>query len=292
MRHIRILSLLLIAMYLFVAAAHADVIYGPGLYRAEAAKGYEQAEVLAKKLGVELTDGVPLYKPANPQPLNAYMVVDPQCEVGIDRDDIYKVSDKGLIPEITGYLDQWIDNIQAASGGTIRFVGDPYDADILVSARQSFKRYGEYSGGGMNAEGYSCTVQLTARQLSDRNNSVSLTMTNDPQDTVTLRGSGRFWKTPPRLTDGDKLTAFVNTIMGWYGYGAQKGSKGAPVKRIQQSLIHRYFLGGSADGSFGAQTERGLMALQEAYSLDKTGVVDGKTLIAVYYDHGAVDAVG
>ncbi len=242
-------------------------------------------------MGVGLTDGMPLYKPANAQPLNAYMVVDPECEVGIDRDDIYRVGDKGLIPEITGWLEQWIDDIQQASGGVIRFVGDPNDADVLVSACQSFRLYGEYAGGGMSAEGYSCTVKLTAVQLSNPEKSVALTQTSDPGETVTLRGNGRFWKTPPVLAGSDRLTAFVNTVMGWYGYGVQKGSKGAPVKRVQQGLIRRYFLGGSADGSFGPRTESAVMSLQEAYSLEKTGIVDRRTLVAVYYDHGAVDAI-
>jgi hypothetical protein len=291
MKRKTIFLLALAALLMLSVAVQADVTAGQGLDRVEAAKGYEQAEVLAARLGVGLTDGVPLYTPTHAQPLNAYMVVDPQCEVGIDRDDMYPVSEKGLIPEITDCLDRWIDDIQQASAGAIRFVADPNDADILVGVRQSFKRYGEYSGGGMSAEGYSCTVRLTARQLSDTDNSVSFAQTSDPQETVTLRGDGRFWKTPPRLTDGDGLTAFVNAIMGWYGYDAQKGSNGAAVKRVQQSLIQRGFLGGSADGSFGPRTEGAIMALQEAYSLEKTGVIDGRTLLAVYYDHAAVDAL-
>jgi hypothetical protein len=280
-----------VGLLLLTLAARADVIYGPGLNRVEAGKGYQQAQALAEQMGVELADGMPLYKPANAQPLNACMVVHPQCEVGIDRDDIYPVSEKGLIPEITDYLDRWIDDIQSASGGTIRFVADPNDADVLVSARQRFRLYGEYSGGGMSAEGYACTVQLTARQLSDKDNRVSLTLTSRPQDTVALRGNGRFWKTAPKLSGSDELDAFVGNIMTWYGYGARTGSKGAGVRRIQQSMIRRYFLGGKADGSFGPRTEAALKSLQEAYSLEKTGVVDGKTLIAVYYDHAAVDDV-
>ena len=291
MRLNRSILLILAVLLLAAFAAGADVIYGTGPYREEAGKGYEQAQALAQRLGVDLTDGMPLYKPANGQPLNAYMVVDPRCEVGIDGDDFYPVSEKGLIPEITDYLDQWIDDIQSASGGVIRFVADPNSADVLVSACQSFKRHGQYSGGGMSAEGYACTVQLTARQLSDKDNRVSLTLTSRPQDTVALRGNGRFWKTAPKLAGSDELDAFVGNIMTWYGYGAQTGSKGDGVRRIQQSLIRRYFLGGKADGSFGPRTEAALKSLQEAYSLEKTGVVDGKTLIAVYYDHAAVDDV-
>lgn len=276
--------LALAALLTLLVTVQADVAPEPGPDRAEAAKGYEQAEALAARLGVGLTDGVPLYTPTHAQPLNAYMVVDPQCEVGIDRDDMYPVSEKGLIPEITDYLDRWIDDIQKACAGAIRFVADPNDADILVSARQSFKRYGEYSGGGMSAEGYACTVTLTARQLSDTANTAGLTLTNAPQNTVALRGNGRFWKTAPQLTGTDRLDGFVKTIMGWYGYGAQKGSKGAPVKRIQQCLIDRGFLTGSADGSFGSKTEAAVNALQEACGLVQTGFVDARTLIEIYFN--------
>ena len=291
MKYIRMLAIALAVALLPAAAVRAEEIHGAGLNRAQGGNGYEQAQALAEGMGVGLTDGMPLYKPANPQPLNAYMVVDPQCEVGIDGDDIYPVSEKGLIPEITDYLDRWIGDIQSASGGTIRFVVDPNDADVLVSARQRFKRYGEYSGGGMSAEGYACTVQLTAVQLSDASNTATLTLTSTPQQTVTLRSNGRFWKTPPMLAGSDQMDAFVGSVMCWYGYGARTGAKGAPVKRVQQSLIDRNYLGGKADGSFGPRTEGALKALQAAYGLEETGVVDGRTLAALYYDPDAVGAV-
>lgn len=290
MRRKALLLLALAALLALLVTVQADAALGPGLDRVEAAKGYEQAEVLAARLGVGLTDGVPLYTPTDPQPLNAYMVVDPQCEVGIDRDDMYPVSEKGMVPEITDYLDRWIDDIQKASAGAIRFVADPNDADILVSARQSFRRYGEYSGGGMSAEGYACVVTLTARQLSDATNTAGLTLTNAPQNTVTLRGNGRFWKTAPLIAGTDKLDSFVKTIMGWYGYGAQKGSKGGPVKRIQQCLIDRGFLSGGADGSFGAKTEAAVNALQKARGLVETGFVDARTLIEIYFNTDETDA--
>ena len=284
MRRKTIYLLALAALLTLPVAVQADVNARQGLDRVEAAKGYEQAEALATRLGVGLTDGVPLYTPTHAQPLNAYMVVDPQCEVGIDRDDMYPVSEKGLIPEITDCLERWSDDIEKASAGAIRFVADPNDADILVGVRQSFKRYGEYSGGGMSAEGYACTVTLTGRQLSDTDNTASLVLTNAPQNTVTLRGNGRFWKTAPQLAGTDKLDAFVKTVMGWYGYGARKGSKGASVKRIQQCLIDRGFLGGGADGSFGPKTETAVNALQAACGLVETGFVDARTLTEIYFN--------
>ena len=292
MKHNRTIILILaLALLLVGTAGCADVIYGPGLYRSEAAVAYEQAEALAEQLGIGLTDGAPLYKPANAQPLNAYLVVDPQCEVGIDRDDMYPVSEKGLVPEITACLEQWIGDIQSASGGVIRFVADPNDADVLVSACQSYKLYGTYSGGGMTAEGYACTVTLKAWQLTNTGNTASFTAIRVPDDTVTLRGGGKFWKVAPDLTETDQLNEFVTAIMTWYGFGAQRGSKGAGVRAVQSSLIRRSFLGGSADGDFGPRTEAAVMAMQEAYSLPKTGIVDGKTLVGVFYDHAAVDAL-
>jgi peptidoglycan hydrolase-like protein with peptidoglycan-binding domain len=72
--------------------------------------------------------------------------------------------------------------------------------------------------------------------------------------------------------------------MGWYGYGARKGSKGASVKRIQQCLIDRGFLGGGADGSFGPKTETAVNALQAACGLVETGFVDARTLTEIYFN--------
>jgi peptidoglycan hydrolase-like protein with peptidoglycan-binding domain len=128
-------------------------------------------------------------------------------------------------------------------------------------------------------------VSLTGRQLSDTDNTASLVLTNAPQNTVTLRGNGRFWKTAPQLAGTDKLDAFVKTVMGWYGYGARKGSKGASVKRIQQCLIDRGFLDGGADGSFGPKTENAVNALQAAFGLVETGFVDARTLIEIYFNN-------
>ena len=78
MKYIRMLAMALAIALLPVAAVRAEVTYGTGMNRAGGGHGYEQAQALAEQMGVELTDGLPLYKPADPQPLNAYMVVDPQ----------------------------------------------------------------------------------------------------------------------------------------------------------------------------------------------------------------------
>ena len=40
----------------------------------------------------------PVFVVRRPQPMNAYMVIDPDCQVGIDGDDMYPVDEKGLTP--------------------------------------------------------------------------------------------------------------------------------------------------------------------------------------------------
>lgn len=284
MKRIRIIALILAVAVLLAGAALSEDACGPGLVRAAGATGYAQAGELAGRYGVALTDGAPLYAPAHPQPMNAYMVVDAECQVGIDGDDLYAVAEKGLIPEITGYLEAWMGEIEAASGGAIRFVADPDDADVLVAARQSFEYYGQYSGGGLSAEGYACVVTLTARQLTDPDNRCALTETRTPEETVTLHGGARFWKTPPVLKDTDKLYRFACDILQWYGFGAKRGDRGAGVAAAQRALIDRGLLTGSADGSFGPKTEAAMKRLQEARGLSPCEYVDLETLLALYYD--------
>ena len=292
MRTIRALALAITLMMLAVGAfAEAPVeVVGPGLSRAAAGRGCAQATDLDARYGVPVSDGVTLYAPADPQPLNAYMVTDPACQVGIDRDDMYLVSEKGLVPEISAYLAEWMGEIEAASGGLIRFVEDPDEADVLVIACQSYKYYGQYSGEGLSAEGYSCTVTFEARQLSNPAQRCTFTRTRTPEETVGLRGGGRFWKTPPELENTDELAAFAGQIAGWYGFGAQKGSRGDGVAELQQALADRGYLDDAADGDFGPRTEAALMRLQADYGLEQTGVADIQTTLAAYYDQASFDA--
>ena len=285
MKYIKaIIVVLTTALLLAGAAGYADeAAHAPGLERDEGGAGYERAAALAERYGVELADGLPLYAPARPQPMNAYMVTSPQCQLGIDGDGMYLVDEAGLVPEITGYLEAWMGDIEAQSGGLIRFVADPDDADVLVSACQTFKYYGQYSGGGMSAEGYACAVALTAVRLSAPDDRASLTALREPEATVTLHGGAQFWKVPPELAGTDRLAQFTAAILGWYGGGAQKGDKGPGVKALQQALADRGFLTGGVDGDFGGQTEAAVRALQESCGLESTGVVDAATLAAVYY---------
>ena len=265
--------------------------YDPGLDRPYRAYGYRTAQDLAEQYGVGLTDGAPLYVPAHPQPLNAFLVTRADCEVGIDRDGMYPVSEKGLVPDIADHLKEWMDEISEESGHAIRFVEDPDDADVLVCASENFEYYGEYTGAGIRASGYSCVVTLTARQLTNPANTASLNAKKEPGSTASVRGSGNFWKTPPEIDGTQKLTDFVNDVLGWYGSDAKKGSQGEGVKALQQSLIDRGFLEGTADGSFGPKTQAAVKLLQSAYGLEETGEVDRRTLVAAYFSEAAVGAV-
>ena len=283
MKHLRIFALALAAALLLAGAGLGEAAFGPGLIRTAAGRGCEQAAALAEKYGVALTDDRPLYVPARPQPMNAFMVTHPDCQVGIDGDGMYLVREKGLIPEITGYLERWMGDIEAASGGAIRFVADPDDADVLIVAKQSYDFYGEYAGSGLTAQGYACTVGLTAVQLTHPENRYGVTETRRPEDTVSLRSDAPFWKTPPELSGTDKLDMLVENILGWYGLGARNGSKGDGVRALQQALIDRGFLNDRADGQFGPKSEAALKLLQERCGLEQSGAADVQTLVAAYY---------
>lgn len=171
----------------------------PGLTRSEPGLGYMQADQLAEQYGIRLKNGLPLYTPASPQPLNAYMVTHPDCEVGIDRDGMYKVRDKGLVASITKHLEKWMGAIEEQSQGAIRFVEKPDDADILVVANQSYFFHASYRGGGMVAHGHGCLIRLEAQQLTGAKGHVELEKKITPGQTVSLRGGGDFWEKPPEL---------------------------------------------------------------------------------------------
>lgn len=251
--------------------------------RAPTKRGFMEADKLAKQYGVELTKGVPLYTPKSPQPLNAYMVTHPECEVGINRSGRYKVSEKGLVPSITDELKEWMVEIEEQSQGLIRFVGSPDNADILIVAKQSYFFHGNYRGGGITSKGYGCSVRLEAVRLTASVKSAVLSMKNTPGKKVSTYSSSEFWMLPPELEETKEFRNFVKTMLGWYGYGAAKGSKGAGVTALKTALVARGLLS-EATGAFNAKTKEAIMQLQKMKGLDVTGKVDGKTLLALYYD--------
>lgn len=273
------LALLLCAV-LFVCAGQA----ADGFTRVPAKKAYMQAEKLAEQYGIKLTDGLPLYAPKSPQPLNAYMVTHPECEVGINRDGMYKVSEKGLVSSITKYLKEWMGEIEKQSEGAIRFVASPDNADILVVAKQSYFFHGNYRGGGRTVKGYGCRVQLQAKRLTVPGQNTALNMKKTPGQRESISGGSKFWKHPPELEGTKELQKFVQDILGWYGYGAVQGGKADSVGAVQQALISRGLLEGGESGSFDTPTVEAVKRLQEMKGLETTGKLDEKTLIALYYD--------
>lgn len=257
----------------------------PGLSRVPSStRGYMQAEDLAKQYGISLSEsGVPMYTPKSPQPLNAYMVTHPECEVGINKDGMYMVSEKGLVNSITKYLTEWMGEIEEQSQGAIRFVENPDDADIIIVAKQSYFFHADYTGPGIFASGYGSKVTLKAKQLTADRNLASLEMKRTPAQTESVSGSGRFWKYPPELKDSTDLKEFVNEILSWYGYGVMPENQDFRVKALQQTLVQRGLLE-QVSGTFDVQTIQAVKQLQASKEMEVTGEVDPLTLIALYYD--------
>lgn len=182
---------------------------------------YAQSEYLLEKYDITLTDGLPIYTPASPQPLKAFLATHKDCEVGINHDGMYKVKDKGLVKSITKYLEEWQKEITAQSSGAIQFVENPDDADILIVACQSYEFYGKYRGGGVTSSGYSCRIVLEARKLTAPYASATLNQIRKPSSTESTSGGAKFWKYPPEIENTPALETFVSEILAWYGSDAK-----------------------------------------------------------------------
>lgn len=257
----------------------------PGLNRAKPGMGFMQADDLAEQYDAKRFNDMPLYMPKSPQPLNAYLATHPDCEVGINKDGMYQVSEKGL-SAIAAYLKEWMGEIREQSRGAIQFVENPDEADILIVARQSYFFHANYRVLGAIAKGYGCRVLLQAKRLTagEKSPAAVLDLSNVPGDRVSLSGTGDFWMRPPKLKGTDELSQFVNEILIWYGLGAHAAQSEEGAAAVQQALIKRGLLSGKPSGVFDAQTKEAVMQLQALKGLAVTGEVDEKTLIALYYD--------
>ena len=71
----------------------------------------------------------------------------------------------------------------------------------------------------------------------------------------------------------------------------QKGSKGAAVAQMQARLKELGFLNDVADGAFGGNTERAVMAFQEANGLSPTGIATPEDQ-AILFNAGVVSSTG
>lgn len=294
--------------------------YGKGQERYYTSSGgFKKAGDLASQYETEPVDGIVYYTPAAPKPLCIFMAAHPDCQIGINHDGIYNVTEKGFsstsngLPaytnpgaqinwanalgtfnnneddSMTSRMMTWRHLIEDESEGMLMFVTDPDEADILITVNETYPFYGDYYGGGKTVEGYSCRVEMTACQLTDPANIVTVSKQNDPEDSVTTSGGARFWEDPPDFEGSSQITELVQAMISWYGYNAGTGSSGPGVALAQNTMINRGFLEGTADGSFGPMTAEAVKRVQEYYGLDQTGSIDRATLIAIYYEPVIVD---
>ena len=264
--------------------------YGTGLERSSGGGQVCTFQEMQDQYGMREENGIYLFTPTDPKPLNVFVFAHPDSEIGINMDGIHVLDevDNSVISD--RILSNWSYALSLASHDALQFVFDPNDADVLLIAKHSYPFYATYSSaGGSRADGYCCSVDLTAVQLTNPENVFSVSETNTPGDTVTTNGGSKFWEPVPELED--QLPSLAEAIMGWYGYGAEQGSSGSGVRTAQQSMIDRGFLSGNADGSFGPMTKEAVERVQDYYGLERTGSIDRDTLVAIYYNKDAVDGL-
>ena len=272
--------------------ASADGPYLPGLDRDKAGSPnvkLQSASGLAADRGVELADGMPLYVPKDPQPLNAILVTDPDCEFSW-KNAMRRVSKEGIKPEFRTWLDQWRTELSEASGRAIRFVADPDRADIIISVRQSYHYAGDYvsRSGKTKSAGYACRLMFRARRLTGPGE-ISFSIENRPGETVSAPAGDMFWMGAPELGDAPETLGFVSAIMSWYGGFAREEFAAPGLAEFQNELIRRGFLGGAASGVFDNTTKSALKDLAAAYELPSDGIndIDSELLTAAYYNKTA-----
>ena len=282
--------LLLLSLLPLAALGESESRFAPGLERGPAYTGYARYSDFSKKHSIaSIAD--PRYTPELAKPLNAYIITHPSCMVGINRSGMYKVEDKGLVKDITKYLNEWANEITEASQGAIRFTSFPDQVDILLVADQRFVYKGQYRGGGKVVKGHTCKITLTAYRLTNDAQSYSITKSNVPGKSVSINGSGDFWMYPPEFKDSKELKSLVQNIMGWYGYDTAQGKNGPGVESARKALIDRGYLKAEPGISFDKDMEAAVRLLQADYGLKETGEIDRATLVALYYDKASVETM-
>ena len=282
--------ILLLALLPLAALGESESRFAPGLERGPAYTGYSSYDEFTKKHEIKSASD-PRYTPEIAKPLNAYIITHPDCMVGINRSGMYKVRDKGLVNDITKYLNEWANEITDASKGAIRFTSFPDQVDILLVADQRFVYKGQYRGGGKVVKGHTCKITLTAYRLTNASQEYSITKSNVPGQSVSINGSGDFWMYPPEFKDSKELKSLVQNIMGWYGYDTAQGKNGPGVESARKALIDRGYLTAEPGISFDKDMEAAVRLLQADYGLKETGEIDRATLVGLYYDKDSVETM-
>ena len=92
------------------------------------------------------------------------------------------------------------------------------------------------------------------------------------------------------LTGGAALRAHAPAQPAEVPTLSQLGSRGQEVRAIQQKLKSLGFYGGSADGIFGAQTRKAVVAFQKSVGITADGIAGPKTLLYLGLDSGGSSA--
>ena len=85
------------------------------------------------------------------------------------------------------------------------------------------------------------------------------------------------------------VMAVLVSVNGLAMENIRRGQKGEAVRKVQETLISRGYLDGSADGIFGPKTEAAVLAFQKDNGLDATGIVGEATYSALKVDAAAVE---
>ena len=85
------------------------------------------------------------------------------------------------------------------------------------------------------------------------------------------------------------VMAVLVSVNGLAMENIRRGQKGEAVREVQETLISRGYLDGSADGIFGPKTEAAVLAFQKDNGLDATGIVGEATYSALKGDAAAVE---
>ena len=88
-------------------------------------------------------------------------------------------------------------------------------------------------------------------------------------------------KVKPTPTPTPVVTLSPEEDAGGYNI-LQKGAEGAEVRSLQEALIELGFLTGSADGKFGASTEKAVIAFQQKNDYPATGIMDANIQAFLY----------
>lgn len=261
----------------------------PGLDRADYLKYCMRAIDLAEEKGVGLTKGFALYTPMDPQPLNAYMVTGMGCMYSTNHEmlSVDSATEEDWHGWFRPALKDWMGDIYETSNGGIRFVKDPDQAEILITVVQYFEKSGSYKGSnGAIVSGYACYLSFAAHNLIT-GQSIGVSFSYIPGEKETVRGGGDFWLLPGNIRNTEQLKQFTDTIMGWYGYGAEKGDNPEGLKLFQQALINRGFMDGDATGVFDDNTVQAVLYLEKLYRLPESDSIDVPVLTAAYYNRSS-----